>query len=201
LELHYHFGIGAVLDGVPQVADSEFAPQEAYVRVPDAAIQFPGAVPFLGTGALDPVWVLPQSNTSGLPFLGIAAEELSASDFASATISLTNLNGPGQVALWQSSGFGANVIWRSNDGLTAADLLNLVIEGHDHYNLGFTAEGVYELELTARGDLVGGGFVTDVGVFRFAVGSSTVIPEPSGCAALAVAAVGTVAARRRRWTP
>lgn len=197
LELHYHFGSGAVLDGTPSLVDLELQPEAAYVRVPDSAVRMPGVVPFLGTSVTDPVWVLPPSNTSGLPFLGIAAEDLESSEIASATISLTDFRGPGQFALWQGV-FSPTVFWQTNDGLSSTDLLNVAIGGHDHYSYGFTAEGVYDLEFFAQANLDGGGSVTDVGVFRFVVGNSTVVPEPTGFAVLVAAGFGVIGCRRRR---
>ncbi|TWU59382.1 hypothetical protein Poly51_21700 [Rubripirellula tenax] len=202
LELHYHFGDGAVLDGAPLAGEIEFAPDEAYVRVGDnAQTNVTGNVPFLGLTSGDPVWTLPSTSISGRPFLGIASEELSAADFSSATLSLTAFSGPGQFALWQAGSFGgANVFWQTLGGLDSTDLLNMAIGGHDHFNYGFTTEGIYDLELTAVANLVGGGSVTDVGTFRFLVGSATAVPEPSSFAMLATAMVvgGAIYRRRKR---
>jgi hypothetical protein len=97
LFLHYHFGVGsAILDGVPAtMANEELAPAEAYVRVSDAnIITLPGPVDFLGTAAGAQVWALPPVNTAGVPFLGIATEELDPMQFASAGFRLTGMTGP-----------------------------------------------------------------------------------------------------------
>lgn len=202
LELHYHFGDGAVLNGSPLVGEIEFEPGEAYVRVGDNARSIATSPqPFLGLATGQPAWVLPQNSIAGRPFLGIATEELSGSDFTGATLSLTNFSGPalGQFALWQPGGFGgANVFWQTNNGLDGTDLLNMTIGDHDHFFYGFTQEGVYDLELTAVADLVGGGSLTDIGTFRFVVGSATAVPEPGSLLALGVVAVGGVVIQRRR---
>ena len=199
LELHYHFGDGAVLDGSSLIGDAEFDPDEAYVRVADAARSVVnGSVPFLGLTAGDEAWVLPQSNTTGLPFLGIAAEELDSS-FSSASLTLSSFSGPGEFAIWQDGGLGgANVRMQTVDGISSADVIGLGIGGHDHYNYGFTAEGVYTVGITAEADFAAGGSVTDFGELTFVVGSVTAVPEPTSMAALAV--IGGVAAvgRRRR---
>lgn len=206
LELHYHFGDGAVLDGAPLVGDLEVDPADAYVRVGDNAnVPILDALMFLRPSPNDPVWVLPQSGTNadaaGLPFLGIATEELQSTDFSSATISLTDFSGPGQFALWQGSGANSDdVKWQTSNGLNDPlnpDDLTLGIGSHDHFQYGFTAEGVYDLELTAVANRVGGGSVTDVGTFRFVVGTATAVPEPGSLAALAIGS-GAIALMRRR---
>ena len=199
LELHYHFGDGAVLDGSPLIGDLEYGPSEAYVRVGNnARVNTIDDVSFLGTSAGDPVWLLPQSNTAGLPFLGIAAEELD-STFSGATLSLSSFSGPGEFALWQSGGIGgSNILWQTNDGISSMDTLNLGIGGHDHFNYGFTAEGVYDLGIMAVGNFAAGGSTTDFGNFRFVVGNATAVPEPGSFAMLSITFGAAISFRRRR---
>ncbi len=202
LELHYHFGDGAILNGSPLAGEIEFEPGEAYVRVSNDALRSATApAPQLGLATGDPVWLLPQNEVSGLPFLGIASEELAGLGFSSATLSLTSFSGPalGQFALWQPDGFGGtDVLWQTNNGFDGTDLLNMNIGGHAHFFYGFTQQGVYDLELTAVANLTGGGSLTDVGTFRFVVGSATAVPEPGSMVALGVITVGAVVVRRRR---
>lgn len=200
LELHYHFGNGAILNGVPLVGEIEYDPDEAHVRLSDDTRGVTSApLSFLGTSTGDPVWRLPQSNTPGLPFLGIASEELDGLGFSSATIRMTSFNGPGEFALWQPGGLGGfNTFWQTNDGIGPSDVLNLGIGVHDHFNYGFTAEGIYDVGLTAEADFAAGGSVMDVGVFRFVVGSATAIPEPSSFAALLMGGLALVTRSRRR---
>lgn len=203
LELHYHFADGAVLDGAPLASgvEVEFEPNEAYVRVGDNTSSTAIAnIPFLGLTAGDPFWVLPSTNQSGRPFLGIAAEELSASEFSNATISLTDFRGPGEFALYNFDGNGvAQVTWQTNDGVDSSDLLNLAIGGHDHFNYAFTAPGVYLLELTATVNQIGVGPISDIETFQFVVGSNTTaVPEPGSLLALGVIAIGGVVVQRRR---
>ncbi|QDT02340.1 hypothetical protein K227x_07160 [Rubripirellula lacrimiformis] len=201
LELHYHFGDGAILDGVSLIGDAEFDPAGAVVWVSDdARSTTTSSIAFLGTKAGDSVWRLPQSNTAGLPFLGIAAEELLPAEFSAATLQLTSFDGPGEFALWQSGGFGgADVFWQSNNGLDSSDLLPLTIGGHDHFNFGFTSEGVYDLGVTAVANLAAGGTVSDFGTLRFMVGDAAVaVPEPASFVAIAALGVTGWAVRRRR---
>lgn len=201
LELHYHFGEGAILDGSELLTDAEFAPSEAYVRVPDSARQTVGAaVSFLGVGAGDDIWRLPAQNpgTNAIPYLGLAADELSVVDFSTASYRLTGFSGPGNFALWNSDGVGGTTVFmQSLDGIDGTDVYDLTVGGHDHANWGFTAEGVYDITITAFADGDAGSF-SDVGTFRFVVGSATAVPEPGAFLALGVLASGVVVARRRK---
>ncbi len=191
LELHYHFGAGAVLDGVTLVSEDEADPGEVYVRVADSTQTTGTALSFLGNA--DPYWALPQNNVAGQPFLGIAAEELSGSEFSSASLEMTGFSGPGQFALWQ---WPNSAFMQTVDGISPSDTLPLVIGGHDHFNFGFTAEGVYQVTITATAELTGGSTVTDTETFWFVVGDNTVIPEPASLALLGLGG-GLVLMRRR----
>ena len=202
LFLHYHFGVGsAILNGAPATAaNEERGPAEANVRVSDATvITLPAPVEFLGTLAGDQAWILPQANTPGLPFLGIATAELDPMQFTSAGFRLTGMRGPagGNFAAFQVPSFGApNVFMRTNDGINPAiDFIPSAVGAHDHFNYGFTKIGIYDLDI--EGYASGPGVsLTDSGTFRFVVGSSTAIPEPSSLALLA--ACGCVVALRLR---
>lgn len=198
LELHYHFDNTAVLDGSSPMSEIEFEPDEIYVRLgDDTRGTATSSIAFLGLSAGDDAWVLPQNFTTGLPFLGIAADELD-STFSAASLSLTSFSGPGEFAIWQTGGLsGTSVRMQTNDGVDEMDdVVNLSIGGHDHYNYGFTAEGVYTLGISAEAELAAGGSVIDFGELTFVVGSATAVPEPTSMAALAV--IGGVAAVRRR---
>jgi surface-anchored protein len=144
---------------------------------------------------------LPPNNTPGVPFLGIATEDLSA-PFSSATLEMTGMAGPGNFALWQQVGFTTSVLMRSNDGIGGSgDTLTIPsIGSHDHYNFGFTEAGIYDItfEATAFNPDLPGGFATDTETFRFVVGDLTAIPEPSSFAAVTFFAAAGLLVRRRR---
>jgi surface-anchored protein len=64
--------------------------------------------------------------------------------------------------------------------------------GHDHFNLGFSEEGIWEVELSVSGLLNGTDLLTDTETFTFQVGS---VPEPS---AALLGLLGTLSLLRRR---
>lgn len=204
LFLHYHFGVGsAILDGAAAtVANEELAPSQAYVRVADMnVITLPDPVDFLGTLAGERAWILPQGSQPGVPFLGFASEELNPTVFTSAGFRLLGMTGPvgGNFALFQQPSFGPpNVRMRTNDGINPTiDFLPSTVGGHDHFNFAFTKEGIYDLEI--EGYASGPGVsLTDSGIFRFAVGSATVVPEPNSLALLAACGAVVVSAKRRK---
>ena len=51
LELHYHFGGNAVLDGVMLGTGAEFAPQDIYVRVSDSLKKTEAPLQLIGLGS------------------------------------------------------------------------------------------------------------------------------------------------------
>ena len=84
----------------------------------------------------------PPTNSSGLPFLGIATKDLDGLGFTAAGFRLTGFSGPlgGNMAIFQTPAFGAPVVYfRSNDGTDPlVDYIPSAVGRHDHYNYGFT---------------------------------------------------------------
>lgn len=150
---------------------------------------------FIGAAAGAPIWVLPQVEDPNLLFLGIAAEEIAAGIFANdrVNLDLVAVRGPGQFSLFQVNTFGAPIVfWTSVDGFSSADSLQAAVGGHAHFNWVFTAPGRYEIDLVARGTLVGGGVSSSpVTTYHFEV-----VPEPATMGVLALA--GLALARRKR---
>ena len=208
-ELHFHME-GGVVDGRSR-DDEEFEPDELQVVVSDAAganfdstpdgFEFTGMTPDGNPNTID-YWTIPSVDTDGIPFLGFASEEgFSGSDFDSIIMSLTGFDGPGEFSLWTNGFSGPTPLMATSDGIDGTDFFNLPEGSHNHYNLGFSEEGFYDIEFTATGTLAGNaGTVTDTATFRFAVGSPAAVPEPGTMALVGLAACGLVGrtARRRR---
>ena len=223
LELHYHFGINAIINGGALTADLEASPFEAYVRVPDSLYNADfasgaSAFDFTGRTNSDPdLWLLPQSNPGNAPFLGIASEELNSSDWINSSTPITY-----QLDSWSFTPFGTGSVDRANFSLFQLNGITPDIKlatsdgidnndsfappfGHDHFNFGFTEQGLYGITLTASGTHVADGFKSSTGTFFFAVGDGTpglsAVPEPSMMAAWSVASLAVGAGwlvRRRR---
>lgn len=193
LELHWHL----------EEAGLEYAPDEAYAFIPlSSSITRPVGAQWDFTGAAfgDTLFVAPQGDaTPAVIFLGLGSEEIGAGTFVANTVTfaLADVTGPGEFALWQTDGFGQPTAFLGSSSGPAS--FDLITGGHDHYNWGFTAPGVYELTFTVNG-ILNDGFTTavsDTATYTFAVG--TAIPEPSAFAALAgLAVLGLSATRRRR---
>ena len=161
----------ALLD---EANEREVEPSEALLQgvsatresVPDDA-----SFGFLGSAG-DSVWVLPQEETEGVLFLGIAGDEIPSGVFEndSVALSLVSVRGPGKVSLYAVDEFGSpNVFFNSADGIDSSDVFPVKVGGHSHQNWGFTAPGVYKLGLQASGQLQDGGVATQSEVVEFAV--------------------------------
>jgi surface-anchored protein len=127
----------------------------------DAGITRPegAAFDFTGVSAGETLYVLPQANTPGLPFIGLNGEEIEANTFVDNEFSLNLLavDGPGEFSLWQSDSFGTpEIFFASSDGITAADSITLPEGAHAHHNWGFSEEGTYRVTVQASGVLQDG---------------------------------------------
>jgi surface-anchored protein len=205
LFLHYHFE-GATVNG-SVVGDEEFDPGEVTTVVAESLRTTLGAgesLPFLGLGTGDEVSILPQVNTPGVPFLGLATEELLDADWTTPiTFALVAVSGPGEMAIWQSGLFGANVLFDTLNGIDVDDSFSLGTGLHDHANYGFTEVGIYDVTIRVSGTHTSLGALSDTATFRFRVEPvpASVIPEPSSIAMLGLGAFGVfggVALRRAR---
>jgi hypothetical protein len=113
--------------------------ESARVAIPDGFDIFgsPGAS----------LWVLPQSQDPALLYLGFSGQGLPAGAFASPLrIGLRSVSGPGNFFVWQADPFsGIAVGMNSRDGITDADMVSPSVNGHDHFNFGFTSNGLYRV--------------------------------------------------------
>jgi len=208
--LHYHFGGSAVLDGILLGTDEEYDPEGVYVRVSDSLQNTFDTPPFtldwIGLsdtpGATGPAWVLPQSNTSGVPFLGIATEEV-PTGFGDVNFILEGFSGPGEFSVGQAS-FPPTIYWDSLSN--SPDQLTLPEGTHDHFFYGFSAPGVYYVDL--RAESVNDPNIFDTARFTFVVGDDTqppgsnpnAVPEPGSFLLMGLGALGLGGAllRKRR---
>lgn len=119
-------------------------------------------------------YLLPMTQVNDLPWPGYSTERVDHSRLdGPLTLSLTNVRGPGEFAMFQADTFGGNPkeILGSRDG--APTTISIASSTHAHAAWSFTKAGVYELDLRYTGKLKDG-TVLDSGVktIRFAVGSA-----------------------------
>jgi len=219
LYLHYHFIGDTILDGQGLGgAELEVDPEDVYTIVPSDSGGNPGAgkvvnpggvyATALGQSAGDDLWILPQSNVSGLPFLGFATEELSGpwTDLGFRLISFNyegNATNP-QFDNWQTSFFGgAEFFMTTADGITSSDDFPALLGSHDHLNWGFTDPGLYEITIEGYGTHGTDGFKSDSALFSFLVGEFqpvSAVPEPTSLALFGIGSLCAVAIGRRHRT-
>jgi surface-anchored protein len=135
----------------------EIASTHAVLVVPEAAMTVlpPGFELFGEAGS--PIWILPQIEEAGRPFVGLSSEEIPPNVFADPlTIAVTSVQGPGHFFGWQvDAGGNLSVRFSSRDGFDNRDRIEVVTGGHQHLNLGFTSNGVYQVTFQVSGRRVG----------------------------------------------
>ncbi|MGD1979630.1 MAG: choice-of-anchor M domain-containing protein [Akkermansiaceae bacterium] len=165
-----------------------------------ATTDLPGA----GVTTGDSLWILPQENVVGVPYVALASEELldignGALDWSTnITFTLgtvTSPSGSGTFSVWSTDGLGINtfIFSSTNPGATANNNNFESSFGHDHVNWGFTEPGVWSVDLTASGTHVTLGELTTTETLTF-----NVIPEPSTGLMALLSVVGLSMVRRRK---
>jgi surface-anchored protein len=130
---------------------------------------------FLGPAG-DPVWTIPQVQRPGVLWAGWNTEELASTQVdGPVTWTLVAVDGPGDVAVFQTGAFGdIDVLFRSNDGLP--DSRAIPLGTHAHGNWAFSREGEYQLTFT----MSAGATLTDTQVLAVSVRpAATPAPTPT----------------------
>lgn len=137
---------------------------EAVLVVAEGAkTTLPAGTPFGDEGAV--LWIIPASQDPNLLYLGTSAEPPTAQGrpgipsgvfSGNLTLRLVAVDGPGQFLVWQASQFGAyNIVMDSRDGISDADAHTVIVGSHEHFNWGFTTNGIYHISLQFSGQLTG----------------------------------------------
>jgi surface-anchored protein len=116
----------------------------ALVALEAARLELPPGFEVFGNAG-DLLWILPQSQDPALLYMGFSAEGLPTGVFEPRfDIRLVQLDGPGHFYVWQADSFGGiDVRMNSRDGLGPDDRVRPLLGGHDHFNWGFTTNGLY----------------------------------------------------------
>jgi surface-anchored protein len=120
---------------------------------------------FLGTPG-QPVWILPQTLNTNLPYIGIsAADGLYPTDIppgvfnSPMALELVSVEGPGNFFVWSVSGAGQppNVKMIATNGVVSApyNAATIAITDHDHNNWAFSTNGLYRVTFRTRGQFLG----------------------------------------------
>jgi hypothetical protein len=166
--------------------DDEFHPDEVLIYVgaegkrttPTASIWA-----FLGAG-VESYWIPATNSIAEIPYLGIAAEEITSGTFAAypnldprvnstgsyVQLKFAGFRGPvgGQFSIYESTDTGPKVWVATSDGISPSDTLYLLEGSHNHFNLAFSVAGVYEVDFIASGYLdTNGNGTFDEGVDRY----------------------------------
>jgi surface-anchored protein len=143
----------ALLD---EATERELSAEDAVLVVSSAARQTIPADPafaFLGVAGGN-TYVLPQEETEGVLFLGLAADEIAPGVLSgnSVRLELVAATGPGHFALYSVNSFGAPAVFMDTaDGLGSADVFPMEAGAHTHANWAFSRPGSYALTFRASG--------------------------------------------------
>lgn len=163
------------VDRAPGAVTVSVDPALAATPVPDAGYAF------LGEPG-DEVYVLPSSQTEGLPWPGWTTERLEKSLPEGVTASdlryEIEADGPGSVSAW-AGGLGGSPRVHFDSGDGGPDAVPVAVGAHVHTSWGFTEQGTYTLRVTAKGSLSDGTELTsDTETYTFQVGEEQPDPEP-----------------------
>lgn len=120
-----------------------------------------------------PIWVLPQNQALGVPFLGVrttmpagifqarVGNNYTPSGQGSISLRLISVEGSGpdrggHFATWKTESFGTTVFsFDTTDGISATDEIPTIpVSSHTHYNWGLTRPGIYRVTFEAQGKLM-----------------------------------------------
>jgi surface-anchored protein len=211
LHLHLHAANPIGLFGGGTRPAGEYDADEVLIGVPNPTSQRAAGTQwnFLAPNDGDLFWSLPQSSNPNKPFLGLGTEELLPSDGWSTLTwtfnSITPVSGANsQFALWQVNESGVPTAFASTlTPINSANGVNSWTQNalsHDHFNFGFTGQGVYDVSFTIRGVKTGAnaGSYSDTAAFRFVTGDAiATVPEPSSLLLAGWVVAGSILYRRR----
>ncbi|SNV57718.1 ABC transporter permease protein [Corynebacterium imitans] len=144
-------------------------------EVPDPAkTEIPANFRSTFPGEPESMWVLPQAQVKGLPWLGFSTTRLSGDSLqqgSKITVTMRDVRGPGRIFTWHEGVGGAKLELDSGD---SSRTLEYGLNDHDHQAFGFTKAGFYSATFRFAGtDAAGVPFSKDL-TATFAVGDGAV---------------------------
>jgi surface-anchored protein len=200
ISLGWKFEEGDELGGQFLSQDTFKLPGQVYARVADSAEVFRaagGGWDVLGVAEGEAYFRLPARSSPDLPHLGLSTDADPQAFNLRWTLIDHRIPTGANFTLYTTPGIGQiSALWATSD-LERFNNFGMPWGSHNHYNWAFTDTGVYDLTLQLSGDIDGEAFAA-AGTFRFVVGSSTAVPEPSSWWLMAAAGVASIAAPRLR---
>ncbi|MFO1477905.1 MAG: choice-of-anchor M domain-containing protein [Verrucomicrobiota bacterium] len=116
---------------------------------------------FLGQPG-SPVWILPQTQDTNLPYVGISTEEIPPGVFnGPLSFELVSVDGPGNFFAWANPGFGQPPIIKfiCTNGVVSPgyNVMTPSTGSHEHYNWAFSTNGLYRVTFRYSGQLAADG--------------------------------------------
>lgn len=148
-----------------------------YHAKPSVATRTAGALvaATLGIPTGSQYFLLPQTNQAGQLFVGFGYD---TADYPAGSIQVThtvsNVDGPGDLVLWQNSEDGPQVFISTVTGVAAFTSW----ANHEHVNWGFTAEGEYTFDVVSTFEDDGVAKTTAPRTYTFFVGEELPQDEP-----------------------
>lgn len=178
-----HLDFGAhVVDGalVAKVKDDRQQPpawvDPASVRLVlgrSAEQQVPGdaAYSFMGDAG-DTVWMMPQTQVAGVPWLGWNTQDESVRSQVAGSVRFTldDVSGPGKLAVYLTDSFGGIGERKLGNAPGFPSSFDVPVNVHAHGNWVFTAPGSYAVTITQSAKLASGASVSDTATLAFTVG-------------------------------
>lgn len=193
---HGHVDMGAlIVDGQAQFKardDSQPTPvwrdpKDVVFAVDDKALQtLPETNDFAFTGAQpgSQVWVIPQTEVAGVPWLGWNTQAPSLTEVADRGVNIEFLghSGPGDFSLFlQNGGFEAPQLLFST-AEHGEDSLWVDLHTHTHANWTFTEPGAHKVGLRLTTTTTSGEELSTDAVLNFAVGPDAATPQAADAA-------------------
>lgn len=200
-DFEYELAANAVLNGTPIGSPAVKAPGDLITVVPDSSKAVGGVSGLPGAWANNTFWYLPQVSTTGVPFLGLGAEEIAAGQLVGDNLkfsfdSFVSRPAGGEFLMFQSGLTAPTVFINTADGVSGSEFINVAALSHNHYNWSFSTPGTYQIRFKAEGTLATGNVpITGFGTYNFQI-----VPEPGTWALGAVSIFTTmlIGYRKRR---